>query len=90
MKPQEFWNCTYREANLYVQSFFELKEDNLKIEIQLLDALSDKLLMSDPQIVKKPVFKKLIKVFGKLFEKDVENTETQSLEEIVRNLRGMK
>lgn len=75
---------------MYVQSFFESKRDDLKIQIQLLDALSDKLLISDPQIVKKPVFKKLTKVFEKLFEEDEETEKIQSLEEIVQNLRGMK
>lgn len=90
MKPSEFWNCTYRDINLYVQSFFELKEEDLKIQIQLLDALSDKLLMSNPQVTKKPKFKKLTEVFKKLFEKDNEDTQNQNLEEQIRILRGMK
>lgn len=88
MKPAEFWDCTYREAKLYVQSFFEQKNDEIKVQIQLMDALSDKLLSSNPQVVKKPKYKKLTEVFEKLFKK--EQKVEQSLEEQISILRGWK
>lgn len=73
-----------------MQSFFELKEQDLKVQIQLFDALSDKLLNSNPQVVKKPKYKKLVQVFEKLFKKDEEEYQEQSIEEQIRILRGMR
>lgn len=87
MKPCEFWNCTYREAKLYVQSFFNQKNNEIKAQIQLLDALSDKLLTSNPQIVKKPKYNRLTDIFKKLFKEELKE---QSIDEQIEIMRGWK
>ena len=47
MKPREFWNSTYREVNLYLQTHLVKIVDNLKREINLQEAVTNKLIRAD-------------------------------------------
>lgn len=85
MKPHEFWNCTYREVSLYVQSFYKQQEYEFKNQISLLEALSDKILVANPYIVKNSKFTTLRSVFDNLFEDSKQ--QSQSIEEQIRNMR---
>lgn len=47
MKPFEFWNSRYIEINTYCQSQLAKIEDNLKKEINLQEAVTNKLIRAD-------------------------------------------
>lgn len=86
MKPSEFWNCTYREANLYVQSFFIEKKESYKLAVGLLDILGEKLLLGD---VTRGFFSqqpKHISLIQELFPEEVE--QRQDPRDMARRLRS--
>lgn len=68
IKPQEFWNSTYREMYLYCDMQFIKTIEDFKQEINLQEAVTDKLLQGDC-MSKKPKIVPLRKTFEKLFKK---------------------
>lgn len=47
MKPHEFWNSKYSEINTYCQAHLVKKIDDLKSEIELQEATTNKLIKAD-------------------------------------------
>lgn len=47
MKPQEFWNSRYLEINTYCQAHLVKIIDDLKREINLQEAVTNKLIRAD-------------------------------------------
>ena len=87
MKPNEFWNSTYREINVYTQSNLCCAMDKFRQEIQLQEAVTDKLIMADAMSNKKPRIIPLQKTFEKIFPQKEE--QVQSPEEITRRMRAI-
>ena len=86
MKPNEFWNSTYREINIFTQSNLCRTIDEFKQEIQLQEAVTDKLIMADAMSNKRPKIKSLFKTFEKLFPKQ---EKFQSPADITKRIRAM-
>lgn len=86
MKPNEFWNSTYREINIYTQANLCRIIEQFKQEIQLQEAVTDKMIMADAMSNKHPKIIPLQKTFEKLFPENDKNL-TQSPEEIARRMR---
>ena len=89
MKPFEFWNSTYREVNLYAQVQSARVIDEFKQEIQLQEAVTDKLIKASI-VQEKPKVVRLIDTFSKLFKKDEPEIKVQSAEEQARILRSIQ
>lgn len=85
MKPAEFWNSTYREINIYTQSNICHIIDDLRQEIKLQEAVTDKLIMADAMSNKKPKIISIQEKFKNLFPQKEE--KTISPEEITRKMR---
>lgn len=85
MKPNEFWNSTYREINLYTQSNLSHSMDNFRQEIRLQEAVTNKLIMADAMSNKRPKIIPLQKTFENLFPEKEE--KQQSPEEIIKRMR---
>lgn len=88
MKPKEFWNSTYREINLYTQANLCHKIDDLKQEIQLQEAVTNKVIMADAMSNRKPKIISLYQTFERLFPENKQE-EMQSAEEITKRMRMM-
>ena len=88
MKPKEFWNSTYREINLYTQSNLCHKIDDFKQNIQLQEAVTNKVIMADAMSNRKPKIIPLYQTFERLFPENKQD-EMQSAEEIVRRMRSI-
>ena len=91
MKPEEFWNCTYRELFVFVKSNSLQREEEYKKNIILFDALGEKIINIIGR--RKPKRISLVKeTFKYLFEKDIkpELPHQQTPEEQIRILRSMK
>lgn len=85
MKPEEYWNARYREVVLYCNvNLFKITDD-IKQNVELFEAVTDKIIMSNSMCVKKPKFVKLKEMFGNLFKK-----KEQTVEEQIKMLRRMK
>ncbi len=91
MKPHEFWDCTYREAKLYVQSLSLQREENYKRLIVLFENSIDKLIAGDV-MRKHPKRISLIRdIYKEHFSSELKqetNNEPMSIEEQIRNLRS--
>lgn len=85
MKPTEFWNSTYRELNLFIQSNLCHIMDEFRQDIRLYEAATDKIIMADAMSNRRPKIIPLQKTFEKLFPKRQE--KNQSPEEITRKMR---
>lgn len=86
MKPNEFWNCTYIEALLYVDSNSLQRENNKKDNIVLLEQYGNKIIEAFSW--KKPKNRSLIKdIFKELFEEELNSRNEMSVEEMQRNMR---
>lgn len=71
MKPHEFWDSTYREAKLYVESRSLQLEQEYKNDIQLVENLGNKLIGAG-MTSKNPKNTNLIKeVYKDLFKKEL-------------------
>jgi len=70
MKPNEFWNSTYREISKFCSCQLVNYFDLLKELIIIQDASTDKLIKADPLLNKRPKVESLKKVFKNLFKKD--------------------
>lgn len=88
MKPSEFWNCTYREINIFTQTNLCKMTDEFRQEITLQEAVTDKLIMADSMSNKRPKIIPLHKTFENLFPENSQNTE-QSVAEITRRMRQL-
>lgn len=87
MKPQEFWDSTYREIKIYTQSNLCHIMDDFRQEIKLQEAVTDKMILADAMSNKRPKIIPLQKTFEKIFPKKEEIA--QSPEEITRRMREM-
>ena len=86
MKPVEFWDCTYREQKLFVESNSLQRELEIKQQIILMEQYGNKIISAFN--FKKPKNQSLIKdIFKELFQEDI-NPKTQSVEEQIRNMRN--
>lgn len=85
MKPKEFWDCTYREINLFTQANLCHIVDDFRQEIKLQEAVTDKLIMADAMSNKRPKIIPLQKTFEKIFPK--KEGKMQSPEEIARRMK---
>lgn len=84
MKPAEFWNSTTREVYTYFNSRAIRKIDDFRNEINLQEAVTNKLLAGDCMNKNSKIL--MIKdSFPELFEKE---EEEQTLEEQQRLFRG--
>ena len=88
MKPNEFWNSTYRQINIFTQSNLCKTIDQFKQEIQLQEAVTNKLILADAMSNKRPKIIPLHKTFKNLFPEDTQNVE-QSTEEITKRMRQL-
>ncbi len=87
MKPNEFWNSTYREVSVFTQSNLCYIMDSFRQEIRLQEAVTDKLIMADAMSNKRPKIVPLQKTFEKLFPQKEE--QVQSPEEIAKRMRAI-
>lgn len=87
MKPDEYWNCTYREIQAFCNSNICRKIDDIKQDIQLFELTSDKVIQSNPYIVKNPKQIRLIKEYSEFFEQE---EREQTPEEQIAILRSLK
>lgn len=85
MKPNEFWNSTYREINIYTQANLCRIVDDFRQDIKLQEAVTDKLIMADAMSNKRPKILPLQKTFKHIFQEKEE--KAQSPEEIVKIMR---
>ncbi len=84
MKPQEFWNSTYREINIYIQTHLIKIVDDLKREINLQEAVTNKLIRAD-SMSKRPKIVPIRDSYKDLFKE--EEQKIISPEEITRKMR---
>lgn len=69
MKPNEFWNCTYREVVLFCEVNCGKVADDFKANINLQEAVTNKLIQADGMTMGKRAKVVLLrKMFEKLFE----------------------
>ena len=72
MKPLEFWDSTYREVCLYVESLSLHEEQTLKANIMLLENLGNKLINAS-MVAKNPKNTNLIRdIYPDLFKEELE------------------
>ena len=88
MKPDDFWNAEYRQINSYLQINMIRTLDDFKMQIQLQEAVTDKLIKAD-SMNKRPKVIPLRKMFAKLF-KEEPKIKYQSLQEQIARLRKLK
>lgn len=86
MKPQEFWNCRYSEINSYCQSNLIRNIDDLKREINLQEAVTNKLIRAD-SMSRNPKIIPIRDNYKELFKE--EEQQAQTPEEIIRRIRGI-
>ena len=88
MKPDEFWNCEYRQLNTFIQINMIRILDDFKRQITLQEAVTDKLIKAN-SMTKRPKVIPLRKMFSKLF-KEEPKIKYQSPEEQIARLRKLK
>ena len=88
VKPEEFWNCEYRQINSYLQTNMIKMLDEFKMQIVLQEAVTDKLIKAD-SMSKRPKVVPLKKTFNKLFPQEPK-IKYQSLQEQIKRLRKLK
>lgn len=86
MKPYEFWNSTYREINVFIQVHLIKLKDDLKREINLQEAVTNKLIKADAMSNKRPKIEPIRDSYKDLFKKE---QQIISPEEIIRKMRGI-
>lgn len=86
MKPKDFWEATYREVNVYAQSNIINRLDGYRQEIQLQEAVTNKMIQADAMSNRRPKIVSLKKTFENLFpEEEVHYQTPQEIAEIMRN-----
>lgn len=88
MQPDDFWNAEYRQINSYLQINMIRTLDDFKMQIQLQEAVTDKLIKAD-SMNKRPKIIPLRKMFAKLF-KEEPKIKYQSPQEQIARLRKLK
>lgn len=88
MKPNEFWECEYRNLNIFLQINMIRILDDFKMQIMLQEAVTDKLIKAD-SMSKRPKVVSLKKMFNKLFE-EKNKVHYQSPKEQMERLRKLK
>lgn len=83
LKPQEFWNSRYMEINIYCQTHLVKAIDDLKREINLQEAVTNKLIRAD-SMSRNPKIVPIRDSYKELFK---EEQQTQSPEDIARRMR---
>ena len=86
MKPYEYWNSTYREVNIFVQTHLIKIVDDLKREINLQEAVTNKLIRAD-SMSKKPKIVPIRDSYKALFEQEEQQVSTP--EEIKIRMRSL-
>lgn len=84
MKPSEFWNNKLSDNILYTQMQLLNILDARRQQIDLLEIVTDKIILSNPMAYKKPKNIRLMEKFKKLFPK-----KDQTLDEQVQILMSM-
>lgn len=73
MKPQEFANCTYREALLFSKMYVKTQETKLKNQIILFEKATDKIIKMNA-FSKHPKYTSLVQDgYKDLFKEELEN-----------------
>ena len=68
MKPQEFWDCSYREVIVYCEANCARTMENFKTNVIIQEATTDKLIRADGMNMgKKAKVIPLKKMFKELF-----------------------
>lgn len=86
MRPYEFWNSRYSEINAYCQTHLVKIIDDLKREINLQEAVTNKLIRAD-SMSRNPKIIPIRDNYKELFKE--EEQQMQSPEEIIRRMRGI-
>ena len=86
MKPFEFWNSRYIEINIYCQTHLAKTIDDLKREINLQEAVTNKLIRAD-SMSRNPKIVPIRDNYKELFKE--EEQQAQSPEEITRKMRSI-
>ncbi len=86
MKPYEFWNSRYLEINTYCQTHLSKTIDDLKREINLQEAVTNKLIRAD-SMSRNPKIVPIRDNYKELFKE--EEQQVQSPESIIRRMRGI-
>ncbi len=86
MKPFEFWNSRYIEINTYCQTHLAKTIDDLKREINLQEAVTNKLIRAD-SMSRNPKIVPIRDNYKELFKE--EEQQAQSPEEIIRKMRSI-
>ena len=86
MKPHEFWNSRYSEINVYCQTHLVKIVDDLKREINLHEAVTNKLIRAD-SMGKNPKIIPIRDNYKELFNE--EKNKVQTSEEIIRRMRNL-
>lgn len=85
IKPQEFWNSRYLEINIYCQTHLVKIVDDLKREINLQEAVTNKLIRAD-SMSKNPKIILIRDSYKELF-KDEEQDMIMTTGEITKRMR---
>ncbi len=85
IKPFEFWNSRYSEINIYCQTHLTKNIDDLKCEINLQEAVTNKLIRAD-SLSRNPKIIPIRDNYKNLFQ-DEEKEYVQSPEEIAKKMR---
>ncbi len=83
MKPQEFWNARFLEISAYCQAHLIKIVDDLKREINLQEAVTNKLIKAD-SMSKKPKIELIRDNYKELFK---EEKHEITPEDITRRMR---
>lgn len=67
MKPQEYWNCEYRQMVLFCEINSIKQLENFRENVIIQEAVSDKLIQADG-MNKRPKVIPLKKMFKELFK----------------------
>ena len=84
MKPHEFWNSKYLEINTYCQTHLSKTIDDLKREINLQEAVTNKIIRAD-SMSRNPKIVPIRESYKELFKE--EEQQTQSPESIIKRMR---
>lgn len=88
MKPSEFWNSTYGEVYLFSQTQLIKMADEFKMEIELQEAVTNKLIQAS-FLYKNPKVVSLKEMFKNLFKQEQKELKVQSPEQQAKILRSI-
>lgn len=88
MKPQEYWNSTYREITVFIKANLIKNTDNYRQQIRLEEESTNKLILADAMSQKRPKIVSLFKTFKNLFP-EIKKDSVQSSEEITKRMRAI-